>query len=90
MEATSPECDIASYVWKELANDTPSPSAWKGRMQSKNPHEAGGLYMKSRAFTPRTQRYGSCRFLSNVVAMWKAKEKTNKIKNKQTNKECFA
>ncbi|XP_072039024.1 conserved oligomeric Golgi complex subunit 1-like [Amphiura filiformis] len=55
METTSPECDIASYVWKELGIDMPSPSAWKGRAQNKQPNEAGGLYMKSRAFTPRTQ-----------------------------------
>ncbi|XP_022105215.1 conserved oligomeric Golgi complex subunit 1-like [Acanthaster planci] len=61
------EQDIAAYVWAEAPNDTPIPAAWKGGGGTlvKQAGEPGGLYMKARAFTPRTQ--GICTSLDSQL-----------------------
>ena len=53
----SAEQDVAAYVWAEAPSDTPGPAAWKGGggLLGKQAGEPSGLYMKARAFTPRTQ-----------------------------------
>ncbi|XP_038072145.1 conserved oligomeric Golgi complex subunit 1-like [Patiria miniata] len=63
----SAEQDIAAYVWAEAPTDTPSPAAWKGGGSLGRQHagEPGGLYMKARAFTPRTQ--GICTTLDSQL-----------------------
>ena len=56
LDSMSADRDVAAYVWAEAPSDIPSPAAWKGGgVFNKEIVEPGGLYMKARAFTPRTQ-----------------------------------
>ncbi|XP_033096428.1 conserved oligomeric Golgi complex subunit 1-like [Anneissia japonica] len=48
------ERDIAGFVWTESASDMPNAAAWSGG-SSKLPSDAGGLYMKTRAYTNQVQ-----------------------------------
>nr|XP_006811556.1 PREDICTED: conserved oligomeric Golgi complex subunit 1-like [Saccoglossus kowalevskii] len=50
------ECNVARYIWTESVSDTPPASVWSTPLVNRSPSDGGGLYMKSRAFTPRTQR----------------------------------
>ncbi|XP_070542511.1 conserved oligomeric Golgi complex subunit 1-like isoform X2 [Ptychodera flava] len=53
------ECNVASFIWTETANDAPTTSIWSTSLASRAPTEGGGLYMKSRAFSPRVQSLSS-------------------------------
>ncbi|XP_071965469.1 conserved oligomeric Golgi complex subunit 1-like isoform X2 [Antedon mediterranea] len=46
------ERDIAAFVWTESVNDMPNTAVWTGATQKA---DAGGLYMKTRAFTNQVQ-----------------------------------
>ncbi|XP_077988897.1 conserved oligomeric Golgi complex subunit 1-like [Glandiceps talaboti] len=55
IDSLSSECNVAAYIWAETPNDAPNASIWSTSLANRTPTEGGGLYMKSRAFTPRTQ-----------------------------------
>ncbi|XP_063970712.1 conserved oligomeric Golgi complex subunit 1-like [Lytechinus pictus] len=55
MESSPADLDVAAHTWKEISSDLPSPMAWRGGAGSRDVLDAGSLYMKARAFTPKTQ-----------------------------------
>ncbi|XP_071794705.1 conserved oligomeric Golgi complex subunit 1-like [Asterias amurensis] len=66
LDTASADRDVAAYIWSEAPSDTPSPAAWKARgAHTKEVVEPGGLYLKARAFTPRTQ--GICSALDRQL-----------------------
>ncbi|XP_071477310.1 conserved oligomeric Golgi complex subunit 1-like [Diadema antillarum] len=54
-DSSPADLDVASHTWTELASDVPSPLAWQAGPSTKDVLDAGSLYMKARAFTPKTQ-----------------------------------
>lgn len=55
MDSSPADLDVAAHTWKEISTDLPSPLAWRGGAGSRDVLDAGSLYMKARAFTPKTQ-----------------------------------
>ena len=56
LEDSLEERNICSYIWKESGLDIPSEAAWDRGITMKKPLESGGLYMKTKAYTPQNQR----------------------------------
>ena len=57
MSSSPAELDVAAHTWKEMTSDLPGPQAWRGGGVGRGDIlDAGSLYMKARAFTPKTQR----------------------------------
>ncbi|KAJ8028956.1 Conserved oligomeric Golgi complex subunit 1 [Holothuria leucospilota] len=67
LEDSPEERNICSYIWRESGLDIPSEAAWDRGITTKKPLESGGLYMKTKAYTPQNQSI--CSALDNRVSV---------------------
>lgn len=56
LENSFEERSMCGYIWRESSLDIPSEAAWDKGINTKKPLESGGLFMKTKAFTPQAQR----------------------------------
>eukprot|EP00057_Strongylocentrotus_purpuratus_P034541 XP_795647.3 PREDICTED: conserved oligomeric Golgi complex subunit 1 [Strongylocentrotus purpuratus] len=83
MESSPADLDVAAHTWKEMSSDLPSPMAWRGGAGSRDVLDAGSLYMKARAFTPKTQSI--CSFID--VRLKSLLEDLSSYTDRQTDKQ---